>query len=334
MLDQRVAALELERLRNLPDAEYHRPPVGANLDFRPSPMEEVQEACGLFVFGFDTRFRQDDVGPELLSDIVRHDLACAFRLRVLKCQAELVEPVPGQMKPLEHRPRDPAAAIICSQGVVLYDHHPGVGQLDSLFARRHQDAEIGDGCFRPFTEALRNRRLIAFVHGVELAALRRGARAYESKPHTIKIERPHRSLNFVFLVIFESPRWDIESCDANVGIKTLEECIFELLFLGQSWQHPLHLPHLVDIDRNHRHPTAYFIWHFLLLIFVRQGTEKEAVAAGLFAVLGRKRGTVSGQVREEPDQAYLFMGSSTLCTSSLLRLFLPCLLGNNKQGVC
>jgi hypothetical protein len=35
---------------------------------------------------------------------------------------------------------------------------------------------------------------------------------------------------------------------------------------------------------------------------IRQRTEKEADAAGLFAVLGRKRGTVSGQVREEPDQ--------------------------------
>jgi len=41
---------------------------------------------------------------------------------------------------------------------------------------------------------------------------------------------------------------------------------------------------------------------FLLLLSVRQRTEKEAVAAGLFAVLGRKRGTVSGQGREEPDQ--------------------------------
>jgi len=62
------------------------------------------------------------------------------------------------------------------------------------------------------------------------------------------------------------------------------------------------LSHLVDVERNHGHPIAYFSRHFLLLISVRQRTDKEAVAAGLFAVLGRKRVKVSGQVREEPDQ--------------------------------
>src|SRR5579875_1094067 len=48
----------------------------------------------------------------------------------------------------------------------------------------------------------------------------------------------------------------------------------------------------------------------LLLSAVRQRTSKKAVAAGLFAVLCRKRGTVSGQVREEPDQLGC-LGSST-----------------------
>jgi hypothetical protein len=45
---------------------------------------------------------------------------------------------------------------------------------------------------------------------------------------------------------------------------------------------------------------------------VRQRTDKEAVAAGLFAVLSRKRSTVSGQAREEPDQFGCFMGNLTL----------------------
>src|SRR5712675_3128371 len=135
-------------------------------------------------------------------------------------------------------------------------------------------------------------------------------------------------------MIFEPSGWDIEPCDANAGIETLEERIFKLLFSGQSRQTPLHLPHLVDVERDHGHPITHFSWHFFLLISVRQKTEKEAVAAGLFAVLGRKRGTVSGQAREEPDQAHLFTGSSTHCTSSLLRFFLPCLLDNHKQRVC
>jgi hypothetical protein len=109
-------------------------------------------------------------------------------------------------------------------------------------------------------------------------------------------------LDFVLLVIFEPSGWDIEPCDSNAGIETLEECIFELLLSGQSRQSFLHLSHLVDVERNHGHPIGYFSRHFLLLIYVRQRTDKEAVAAGLFAVLGRKRAKVSGQVREEPDQ--------------------------------
>src|SRR5207253_1784111 len=179
-----------------------------------------------------------------------------------------------------------------------------------------QDPEIGDGCFGPFTETLRNRRLVALVHGVELAALCRGACSYKPEPHAIQIETPHGFLNFVLLVVFELSGWDIEPCDANAGIETLEECIFELLLSGQSRQSFLHLSHLVDVERNHGHPIAYFRLHFVLLISVRQGTDKEAVAAGLSAVLGRKRvkGFRPGSRRTGPAQ--LFMGSSAL---SLLR---------------
>src|SRR5260370_13850867 len=101
------------------------------------------------------------------------------------------------------------------------------------------------------------------------------------------IRRPPRSTLFPYTTLFRS---------------TLEECIFELLLSGQSRQSFLHLSHLVDVERNHGHPIAYFIRHFLLLISVRQRTDKEAVAAGLFAFLGRKRVKVSGQVPEEPGQ--------------------------------
>src|SRR5258707_500425 len=134
-------------------------------------------------------------------------------------------------------------------------------------------------------------------------------------------------------MIFELSGWDIEPCDANAGIETLEKRIFQLLFSGQSRQPPLHLPHLVDVERDHGHPITHFSWHFFLLISVRQRTDKEAVAAGLFAVLGRKRGTVSGQVREEPDQLSWLWAFQPF-TPALLPFFLLCLSGNNKQGVC
>jgi hypothetical protein len=55
----------------------------------------------------------------------------------------------------------------------------------------------------------------------------------------------------------------------------------------------------------------------------------EAVAAGLFAVLGRKRGKVSGQVREEPDQLSCLQAVQRF-TSLLLLFFLLCLSGNDK----
>src|SRR5437016_10116705 len=64
VFDKRVTAMEIKRPGNLPDAEYHRSPIGPDLDLRPSPMEKVQESRGLFVFGFYTRLRQDDVRSE------------------------------------------------------------------------------------------------------------------------------------------------------------------------------------------------------------------------------------------------------------------------------
>src|SRR5258708_5145666 len=302
VFDKCVTAVEIERPGNLPDAEYHRSPVAPDFDLRSAPMEEVQESRGLFVLGFHTRLWQDDVRPELLCAIVWSHLACYLGLRVLECQSELIETVPGQMKTLEHRPRDPTPAVIRAQGAVLHNHHPCVGQLDSLLARRDQNPEVGDSCFRPFTETLRNGRLVTFVHGVELAALCRGACADEPIPYALYTERPHRFLNFVFLVILQPSRWDIEPCDTNAGIKTLEERMRQLLLLGQSRQPLLHLSHLVDVERHYRHSTHRFSRHFLLLISVRQRTDKEAVAAGLFGVLGRKRGTCfrSGSRRTGP----------------------------------
>jgi hypothetical protein len=125
-------------------------------------------------------------------------------------------------------------------------------------------------------------------------------------------------------VVFELSGRHIEARDTNAGIETLEERVSKLLPLGESRQSFLHLTHLVDVERNHRHSTAHFSRHFLLLVSVRQRTEKEAVAGGLFAVLGRKRGKVSGQVPRRTGPAQLFIGSSTLhlfVAALLSRLF-------------
>src|SRR5690348_17954487 len=166
--------------------------------------------------------------------------------------------MPGQAESSKHRLRDPATTIVRSKRAVLHDHHLCVGQLDTLFTRRDQDSEIGDSCFRPLAKTLRDFGFVAFVDGIELAALRRSAGPNQPVTRAVELERPHRFLNFVLLVIFELSGWDIEASNTNAGIETFEERISKLLLSSQSWQSLLHLPVLVDVERRHRHSTAHF----------------------------------------------------------------------------
>ena len=237
------------------------------------------------------------------------------------------------MKTPKHRLGDPATAIVRAQGAVLHNHHLGVGQLDALFARRNQNSEIGDSCFGPFAKTLCDLGLVAFVHGIELAALRRGARADQPISHTIEFERPHRSLDVVFLVIFESSRWDIEACDTNAGIETLEERVAKLLLLGQSRQPFLDLPHFVDIERNHRYSTAHFSQHLLLLFLSGKGQIRRPLPPVSSLSWAENEVRFPARFAKNRTSSVVY-GQFNAVTSSLLPFFLLCLLGKNKQGVC
>src|SRR5579862_2098540 len=123
------------------------------------------------------------------------------------------------MKPLEHRPRYPATAVVGSQRAVLHDHHASIGHLDSLFAWRNQNPEVGDGGFWPLAEAFGQGRLVAFVHGIELSALGRGACTDETEANSFEVKGPHAPLHFVLLVIFELSGRNIEAGNADAGIE-------------------------------------------------------------------------------------------------------------------
>ena len=135
----------------------------------------------------------------------------------------------GQVKPLEHRLRYPATAIVRSQRAVLDDHHACIGHLDSLFAWRNQNPEVGDGGFWPLAETFGHCWLVSFVHGIELSALGRGACTDETEANSFEVKGPHAPLHFVLLVIFELSRRNIEAGNANAGIEPFEERVFELL---------------------------------------------------------------------------------------------------------
>src|SRR5258708_33671855 len=81
-------------------------------------------------------------------------------------------------------------------------------------------------------------------------------------------------------------------------------------------------------------PLLVSVGIFSSLLLFRQRTDKEAVAAGLFAVLSRKRvGFRPGSRRTGPGLV-VHGAVQRFSTPALLQFLLPYLSGNDKQGVC
>ena len=186
-------------------------------------------------------------------------------MRVIERQPELVQPVLREIKVLEERFREPAAAVVGAEFVIFHHHHPAIGKLDPLFAGSGQNAEIGNSGLRPILEAGSDGALVTFIHGVELSALCRSARAYEPVMHAIHFEVAHGLFHQGFLEGFQAAGRNVEPGDTDARIESLEECILQLLFAFEFGEFPCQLAHLINVECDDRHHAVWNGCHLILL---------------------------------------------------------------------
>ena len=71
------------------------------------------------------------------------------------------------LKAPEHRPPDPAPAVVRSKFPIGHNEHAGVRLLHHHLAGRDEDTEINDCCLRPTLKPIGNHLTVFPVHKVK-----------------------------------------------------------------------------------------------------------------------------------------------------------------------